>query len=331
MAWMHTYGLTSTLMSEVVIVGLGTIDAARQSAWREHLQDARFVMLKHAAPSGLRLRKRALGIGVDSAVVALKALPRRGPVLALNPWPAAACRKISRVDQLACTGIYAEPGSNSWNLLRRLLGHESAVVAMSEIEARAWQHDGGRAAPAHWGGTFNVPLSRTPTGRPRIFVGGTSDRDSDAVTRLVTEVQSSHEPVQVVIADGSGPREWSSGDRVIHWLPFVPQHTFLAELAASHVSFIPLRDRGRAAGHMVLAASLEAGLPVLATPVSGMTEYLNPAVSRWDGDDPLSPLLELATADKVARAAQHATWRECMSLDAHVRSVVHALSELRWL
>jgi hypothetical protein len=82
---------------------------------------------------------------------------------------------------------------------------------------------------------------------------------------------------------------------------------------------------------MVLAASLEAGLPVLATPVSGMTEYLNPAVSRWDGDDPLSPLLELATADKAARAAQHATWRECMSLDAHVRSVVHALSELRWL
>jgi hypothetical protein len=82
---------------------------------------------------------------------------------------------------------------------------------------------------------------------------------------------------------------------------------------------------------MVLAASLEAGLPVLATPVSGMTEYLNPAVSRWGGDDPLCPLLELATADKAARAAQHATWRECMSLDAHVQSVVHALSELRWL
>jgi hypothetical protein len=317
-------------MSEVVIVGLGTIDAAGQSTWREHLKDARFVMLKHPAPSGLRLRTRALGLGFDSALVALKALLRRGPVIALNPWPAAACRKISRVNHLACTGIYAKPGSDSWNLLRRLLGPESAVVAMSEIEARAWQHDGGRAAPARWGGTFNVPLSSASTGRPQIFVGGTSDRDSAAVTRLITEVQSRHEAVQVVIADGSGPREWSCGDRAIRWLPFVPQRIFLTELAASHVSFIPLRDRGRAAGHMVLAASLEAGLPVLTTPVSGMTEYLNSAVSRWDGEDPLSPLLELATADKATRVAQHATWRKCMSLDAHVRSVVHALNELGW-
>jgi hypothetical protein len=176
-----------------------------------------------------------------------------------------------------------------------------------------------------------MPLSSMPTGRPRIFVGGTSDRDTDAVMRLVTEVQSRHKPVEVVVADGSGPREWSSGDRVIRWLPFVPQQTFLAELAASHVSFVPLRDRGRAAGHMVLAASLEAGLPVLVTPVSGMTEYLIPAVSRWEGDEPLSSLLELATADKAARAAQHAAWRDCMSLDSHVRSVVNALSELGWL
>jgi hypothetical protein len=318
-------------MSEVAIVGLGRIDAARQSTWRAHMQDARFVMLKHPAPSGLRLGRRALGIGVDSALVALKALPRRGRVLALNPWPAAACRKISYVGHLACTGIYAEPGSDSWNLLRRLLGPETAVVAMSETEARAWQHDGGCAAPARWGGTFNTPLSSTPTGRPRIFVGGSSDRDSDAVMRLVTEVQSRHEAVEVVVADGSGPREWSSGDRAIRWLPFVPQQTFLAELAASHVSFLPLRDRGRAAGHMVLAASLEAGLPVLVTPVSGMTEYLSAAVSSWDGDDPLCSLLELATADHAARAAQHAAWRECMSLDSHVRSVVNALNELRWL
>jgi hypothetical protein len=45
MARVHPNGLASTLMSEVVIVGLGTIDAARQSTWREHMQDARFVML----------------------------------------------------------------------------------------------------------------------------------------------------------------------------------------------------------------------------------------------------------------------------------------------
>jgi glycosyltransferase involved in cell wall biosynthesis len=318
-------------MSEVAIVGLGMIDAARQFTWRAHIQHARFVMLEHPAQSGLRLGRRSLGIGLDSALVALKALPQRGPVLALNPWPAAACRKIGRVSHLACTGIYAEPGSDSWNLLRRLLGPETAVVAMSETEARAWRQDGGCAAPARWGGTFNTPLSSAPTGRPRIFVGGTSDRDSDAVMRLVTEVQSRHEAVEVVVADGSGPRQWSSGDRVIRWLPFVPQQAFLAELAASHVSFLPLRDRGRAAGHMVLAASLEAGLPVLATAVSGMTEYLNPAVSRWNGDDPLSSLLELATVDQAARAAQHAVWRECMSLDSHVRSVVNALRELQWL
>lgn len=314
-----------------VIVGLGSISPSRAEVWADALPNVKIVTLQHPAASGRRFDKRTLGIGLDSLAVAAKAAHVAGnPILALNPWPAVACRLLTSSRNLACTGIYAKPGSRSWKLLRHSLGTSTAVVAMSASEATAWNEDGGRAAPAKWGGTFDLPLSTEPEETIRIFVGGTSDRDSLAIKKLVQEVESSTYDMELVIADGTGPRFWSNGYTSIRWLPFVAQTIFLQELARCHVSFLPLTEHGRAAGHMVLCASLEAGLPVLATPIRAMQEYMNTAVTHWDGNSPLQALLGLARADIATRLSQRRIWESDMSFPAHVESVMAACHSLGW-
>jgi len=318
-------------MGDVTVIGLGAMSPERQEVWRRQLPSCKFVVMERPAPSGERLRQRALGIGLDSLALALRASPRlRGPVLALNPWPAFAARSLGAAN-LACTGLYAEPGSNSWRLLRRRLG-AIPVIAVSQIESRAWNRDGGRSVSVLWGGTFGVPLSKPPEGRPRIFIGGTSDRDSVAISRFSQAVQSSAKAIDVVIADGTGPRRWARGESSITWLPYVSQREFLDELVASNVTYLALQDKGRAAGHMVLVSSLEAGMPIVVPRVAGIREYLvdGVALAKEEALDRLDQLLDLANAGHAQRLQRRHVWERLFSQDAHVAAVVNGLEALNW-
>ncbi|MDQ0768071.1 hypothetical protein QF031_000820 [Pseudarthrobacter defluvii] len=104
-----------------------------------------------AAITGKRWGSRVLGIGFDSMVLALKTLNPsvKGPYFATNPWIGAALRLTGRKD-FVVTGIYAEPTSLSWKILRRLIG-SAPVISMSESEARPWnRRRGTRVVRAVW-------------------------------------------------------------------------------------------------------------------------------------------------------------------------------------
>lgn len=313
-------------MTGVLIASLGEPSGPSAVAWQRAFPSVRFVAVKHPAPTGLRWGRRSLGLGVDAAHAALR-VRGRSPVLATNPWVGAACR-LAAARNVAVTGIYATPGTPSWRILRRAL-HSAPVIATSRIERDAWRADGGRADAVLWGGTFDLPAPRERGERARVFVGGTSDRDHDAVGAMVREVQRRDPPIELVIADGTGPRSWAGFSGSIQWLPFVQQAAFLAELVASDVSWLPLRETGRAAGHMVLAASLQAGVPVLLSPTKAMSEYLSVLVGvTCTAPATIDGLLTLARLDRRKEAEQ--AWRNHLSIEAYVAAVAEALDDLGW-
>lgn len=312
------------------IVGLGRI--AERDVWRERWPGSSFVELPSATPSGLRWDSRVLGIGVDALRVALKVRLQSGhePTLALNPWIAVACRATG-IRSLAATGIYAAPASRSWRMLWRAL-RDVPIVATSRVEADAWAASGGVVRAVRWGGRTAVGLSRETEVVPQVFIGGTSDRDIAQLNRLLEEVRASSSKLRIVIADGSGPKKEVIGNSEVVWLPYISRAEFLQNLQSSNVSFIPLRDSGRAAGHMVLSASLEAGLPTFVTRSAGMEEYLEvPGPTPWCWTEPLVPrLIESAAADEPARFALRKCWFEHFSNVAYIRDVSAALIEMGW-
>ena len=79
-----------------VMVALGGKRAASDADWIASGLVRRVVRFEGAAPSGFRLGRRIFGLGLDSAIVALKVAVSapRGPYLAANPWVAVALRML---------------------------------------------------------------------------------------------------------------------------------------------------------------------------------------------------------------------------------------------
>jgi hypothetical protein len=285
------------------------------------------IQFEHAAPSGYRFGSRALGLGLDSAILALKALTTRGPVLVTNPWIGIATKLLGRKD-LAVIGLYATPGSRTFKLMRHIL-KDAPVITTVEIEARAWSAAGGRAAAVLYGNTFHYRRRFDElSGELRIFVGGSSDRDPEILRRLEQEIKSSDRAVALVVVTGDTPSYWAEGKSTIRHSGYVPADYFGTLMGESHVVFLPLKQSGRAAGHMVTVGALEAGVPVSTTPCDGMEGYIDGhAVSVLDPDLPLLPQLEerrLMFADRSEELSNY--WRSKFSRQAFVERVGEAIA-----
>jgi hypothetical protein len=283
-----------------VLLAMGRDHDDRDAAWLRSGQVRRIVRLRSAAPSGRRRGSRALGLGIDSLLLAIKAavLTSRGPFLAANPWTAVALRLLGR-RRIAVTGLYAVPGTRSYRVLLRLL-RNVPLVTLSRIEAEHWNASGGRAVAVLYGNTYGYPL-RQPNEDPgtRIFIGGSSDRDGALITSLEAEVRSTEAAVQLTVVDGGAPGHWSRGATEIRRPGYVSAETFGRLVSESDVVVLPLKDSGRSAGHMVLVGALEAGVPVLATRAQGIEEYFD---GRWvralNSNEPLLPQITAYAAER---------------------------------
>lgn len=309
----------------MLIASLGEQSHQAQQCWRNEIPHVEFVSLVNPSQSGRRLGSRVLGIGLDAALLGPK-LRNQKTILATNPWVGVVAKAV-RTRELAVTGLYAEPGTRSWRFLRKILA-DAPVVTTSTSESCSWNVDGGRSEPVLWGGTFNLPTIEA-SNRFQIFVGGTSDRDTRAVNALVDEIRCSDASVTAVIADGSGPRSWNGPHGTVRWLPFVNQQTFLRELARSSVSWIPLRPTRRAAGHMVLAASLQAGVPVIATDSPGIREYLEAAGITGQRARPSIRDFRVV-ADSAEPDRLKDIWANKFSTKSYTSAVAKALDNLGW-
>jgi glycosyltransferase involved in cell wall biosynthesis len=150
------------------------------------------------------------------------------------------------------------------------------------------------------------------------------------VDRLIEEVKEDSQTVDVVIADGTGPWCWQGVKASVSALPFVSQDIFLAELGKSHVSYLPLQERNRAAGHMVFVAGLEAGVPTVISRTSGTAEYVTRDSNVVDGYPGLNALMQIASADEEARARLRLEWKEKFSQEAYILRATTALASLGW-
>jgi hypothetical protein len=291
------------------------------------------INFEHAAPSGYRRGSRALGLGLDSLLLAIKSIPRRGPVLVTNPWIGIASKLLGRRD-VAVIGLYAAPGSRSFKLLRLVL-RASPIVTTVQMEADAWIAAGGRAAAVLYGNTFYYPQHDQEDRRPetrtlRIFVGGSSDRDIEVLQRLENEIRLSREAVVLVVVTGDAASQWSGDHSSIVHTGYVPARRFGELVAESDVVFLPLLQSGRAAGHMVTVGALEAGVPVASTPCAGMHGYINgDSVRELDMLNPLLPQLQ-SIKDRFANSGTdlRAYWGEHYSRRSFVERVGEAIGQL---
>lgn len=250
----------------------------------------------------------------------------KGPYLANNPWIAAALRLTGRTN-FAVTGIYAEPASRSWRILRRLIGG-ALVITLSESEAGPWNNAGGRAKAVLYGNTFGYPEA-TETDAFHVFVGGSSDRDMRLISALEAEVLDSELPVKLTLATGGVPERKVSGCNSIVRLAPLSQKEFGSTLSTASIVFLPLVEGTRAAGHMVLVGALESGIPVAITPNLGIAEYVSrPIVSICDVDRPLlQQLRAIVDASASGGHSPYSLWNEKFSLEAYVSRVCSILDD----
>lgn len=315
-------------MTSYTLLSIGPEDEDGDRAWLDSPFVRATLRQGTTAVSGKRFGSRILGIGLDSLILAFRTLMpgTKGPYLANNPWIGAALRLTGR-RAFAVTGIYAEPTSRSWRLLRRLIG-DATVVTLSESEAGPWNASGGRARAVLYGNTFNYPKSK-PSKNLHIFVGGSSDRDQGRIRLLEEEVLASDEPVRLTLATGEPADEVVVGRNSVSRPGRLTPEAFGELLSTSTVVFLPLLEGTRAAGHMVLVGALESGLPVAVTPSRGIKEYVKgPAIVECDINQPLLPQLRtIADSAEGQRDAIRQFWHETFSLDAYVRRVGAALKD----
>ncbi|WP_314505826.1 hypothetical protein [uncultured Microbacterium sp.] len=310
---------------DLTVVTLARPSSAKH--WEDMPSVARVVTFDHASATGKRFGKLAFGLGVDSAVVAIKASlkPRTGSYLATNPWIAIPLKALTR-KRVIVTGLYATPGTRSWRMLARAL-HDSPIITLATVEAENWKVSGGQALPVIYGNDF--PYSSSPEigdGVTRIFIGGSSDRDLGVVNQLEREILESGEPVELLTAVGEGPRVIESGPARVEHFGRVTQSEFGALIARSDVSFLPLRPRGRAAGHMILVGSLQVGTPVVFCGASGMEGYSDGVFVRGlDTAERLLPQLLRVATSAPPREITRAFWRENFSRAAYMNRISEAI------
>ena len=318
-------------VGDMVFVSLGRGFPENDELWRDsrHVRDV--VRFEGAASSGRRLGSRAFGLGIDSAVVAIKVLlgGHRGPYLAVNPWVGAALKLVGKRD-VRVTGVYAQAGSRSFRILRALLGH-SMVVTTVKLEADAWNGAGGNAASVLYGNSFHYPKHiASDSEQIRVFIGGSSDRDLATAVRLEDEIRASALPISLTIASDEPPSCWSRGAASITRTGRVSPAHFGELVAASDVVFLPLKDSKRAAGHMVTVGALESGVAVVSSRSSGMEGYVDGEFVTWlDPAGRLIPQLVLAAEVTRSRSEEITMfWAARFSLAAYIDRVGSALAEI---
>ena len=295
------------------VLDLGPTPANGQERWGGDQRIRRVIRLIHPAPSGRRLGSRVLGLGLDALLVALRArFITSGPLIAMNPWTTVAARVVGFRD-VSTIGLYAVEGGRSWRFLRAAIG-DRPVITLSEYEASRWRAAGGRAGAVRYGATFPDTVSASGASRTdaastqsvKVFIGGSSDRDSDAIKALISEIESKDSPLRLTIAVGD--REPSDDGRVRR-LTTVTADEFSELLSQSDIVFLPLADNGRAAGHMVLVEALQRGKPVVATWVAGMDEYFDGEHVIRAAPDLVGQLVRTATAFQGRDDELHRYWR----------------------
>ncbi|MDQ0663268.1 hypothetical protein QFZ35_001766 [Arthrobacter ulcerisalmonis] len=317
-------------MAPYTFLALGPASAKADASWISHPMIKAICQYEGAAITGKRWGSRILGIGFDALVLALKTLSPSvsGPYFATNPWIGAALRLTGRKD-FVVTGVYAEPSSRSWKILRRLIG-DAPVITMSQSETLPWNADGGRAWCVLYGNSLGYPSNKRSEDF-HIFIGGSSDRDPEAIRALEEEVLASTTPVRLTIATGGTAREIRRGGNVVTHPGYVDQKEFGELLSTASVVFLPLARGTRAAGHMVLVGAVESGIAVAVTPNEGMKEYMmEPGIARCDPHQPLLPQLrELADATRHRQAEIRGLWEEKLSLDSYISRIMELLESAR--
>ena len=319
-----------TALAAYTLLAMGPANPRSDSEWLRHPLIKATCQHHRAAITGKRLGSRVLGIGLDSLILALRTLDPtvRGPYLATNPWIGAALRLTGR-KHFVVTGIYAEPSSRSWKVMRRLLG-DAPVITMSHSEAGPWNADGGRAQAVLYGNSLRYPPKKA-TQDLHIFVGGSSDRDPQVIRALEEEVLESSTPVQLTVATGGPAGETRRGENVIKRPGYLSQHEFGELLSTASVVFLPLASETRAAGHMVLVGAVESGIAVSVTPNEGLREYvIAPAVALCHPEQALLPQLrQLADASRAKQDEIRAIWANELSLQSYIARVGELLEQQR--
>lgn len=314
---------------EYTLLAIGPANPSADSVWLESPKICRVIRQPSSAVAGKRLGSRVLGIALDSLLLALRTLAPgvKGPYLANNPWIGAALRITGRKN-FVVTGIYAEPSSRSWKLLRKLIGR-APVVTLSKSEVGPWNAEGGNASAVLYGNSFGYPPKQSAD-ELHIFVGGTSDRDLGLIQRLENEVLASATPVRLTLAMGGLPAETSAGGNVVSRPGILSQREFGALLSTASVVFLPLVNGTRAAGHMVMVGAIEIGIPVSVTSSEGMAEYvIGPAINLCDRELPLLPqLLSLSQRSSGYESSTRDFWQRVFSLNAYVGRVDGVLESL---
>lgn len=312
------------------LLALGPSDASSDEKWLQGRLVSHVIRNESASVTGKRFGSRALGIGLDSLLLAMKTL-RRGdgePYLANNPWIGAALRVTGR-RKFVVTGVYAEPNSRSWKLLRCLVG-DVPVVTLSRSEAVPWNESGGHAQAVLYGNSFGYPRKSIQGSSLSIFVGGTSDRDLSIVRKLEEEVLESEEPVLLTLATGEPAGERVRGSNAVRRPGPLDQRAFGELMSRASVLFLPLKDGTRAAGHMVLVGAMEIGIPTAITPNRGISEYIiGPGISECDTSLPILPqLAAIAALGRGNDDAIRKCWKEMFSLEAYILRVEDSIMQM---
>ncbi|TFI41768.1 glycosyltransferase family 1 protein [Rhodococcus sp. 1R11] len=317
------------MSSELTMLALGRRSERVDEAWARSGRVTSIVRFEHAAPSGVRFGKRVFGIAMDSFLLAAKARPRHGSesLLCANPWIAVALRAVG-VSAFAVTGLYAVPGTNSWKLLRRSL-KDIPIVTTAEIEAEQWVAEGGRATAVLYGNTFGYPSAKASSKVPSIFIGGTSDRDTELINSLVDEVRADTRSVRLIIADGSGSRLWRGERGEIEHFGRVSSEEFGRIMSTSDVVFLPILNKPRASGHMVCVGALECGIPVVSSECTGMDGYVDGRfVTHLQPGASILNQLIARTQGPLDSEQVRGYWTEHFSLDAYIGRVLTAVDHL---
>ncbi|WP_206489602.1 glycosyltransferase [Rhodococcus sp. KRD162] len=313
----------------LTILALGRRTDRVDDAWARSGRVTSIVRFEHAATSGVRFGKRIFGIALDALILAAKARAGHSgeKFLCANPWIAVALRAYG-VSAFAVTGLYAVPGTNSWKLLRRSL-KDIPVVTTAEVEAEQWLNEGGKATAVLYGNTFGYPAASARSTVPTVFIGGTSDRDTELIGSLIDEVRADTRVVRLIVADGSGSRTWRGKRAEIQHFDRVTSDEFGRIMSTCDVVFLPILNKPRASGHMVCVGALECGLPVVSSECAGMDGYVDGKFVTYL--DPVVSILEQLIAragDSMDSDQIRDFWRANFSLDAYIARVMTALDQL---
>ena len=186
---------------------------------------------------------------------------------------------------------------------RRVVRDLAGVILVSESQ-REWFTD---LMPAdrifvipHGADTsFFTPAPSIPP-EPRIIIVGSKYRDFDVLSEAVDMVRAERPDAQFVAVGAHRNRDWSEGD--IRFVESSPPDDFSlrAEYRRSRAAVFPMMF---ATANNALLEAMACGLPIVATDVGGIREYVDDAAVLCEPGDPgalARAMLDVITDDDLA-------------------------------